>query len=109
MVPVGAAHVYGHVLLSAPATHDRADHASPVGDRVAIGYLYLDAYARLFGIHGASPSFLQQGALGAKESKARGLELFLHFPTSTYVVPQHVAKNTTGAILLIRFGVRRAT
>jgi hypothetical protein len=57
MVPVGAAHVYGHILLSAPPTHDRADHASSVADRVDIGYLCLDAAARLFGIHGASPSF----------------------------------------------------
>jgi hypothetical protein len=48
MAPVGAAHVYGHRFLSTPETHDRADHASPVGDRVEIVYLYLDAYARFF-------------------------------------------------------------
>jgi hypothetical protein len=49
MPPVAAAHVYGHVLLAAPDAHDPAEHASPLGDRVAIAHPYLDADARFFG------------------------------------------------------------
>ncbi|HLM78437.1 MAG TPA: hypothetical protein VK361_08650 [Rubrobacteraceae bacterium] len=69
MPPVDAAHVYGHVLLAAPAAHDPADHASPLGDRVAIAYPYLDADARFFGAQ-RSP-FLPSWTPWS-QSKARG-------------------------------------
>jgi hypothetical protein len=49
MLPVDAAHLYGHILPSAVAAHHAPDHASPFDDPVAIAYLYLDADARFFG------------------------------------------------------------
>jgi hypothetical protein len=79
MAPVGAAHVYGHRFLSTPETHDRADHASPVGDRVEIVYLYLDAYARFFRLQ--CFSLLPTRSPWSQREQGSG---FQAFPTLSY-------------------------